>query len=246
MRECCPLLFDMPITRMLRGPRTVAQTGQAIVCAALALEAEIIGRQFEAEFWSADTADISAFVSRAANDGCRGIVSYGFAGGLSPQLRCGDIVVGSEVIGPNGTAQTDDIWSAWLLSTIPGAVYGPIAGADTPISTSVLRNELGLGSGALAVDMESHVIARLAAANRMRFVALRVVIDAAQRNVPFSALGCVSSRGETSRWRLGRLLLQRPSDAPDVMRLWTDWWLASKVLRSCSEVLGDSVRAIEL
>ena len=217
-----------------------------MICAALAVEATLVARYFEQEAWGPGFADLSEFIARAAIDGCRGIVSYGVAGGLSPDLRSGDIVVGSEIVGTSGSGPTDDVWSAWLLSAIPTAMYGPIAGIDFPISERASRNELRLRSGALAVDMESHLIARLAVANSMRFVALRVVIDAAGRNIPPTALACISSNGETSRWRLGRLLLGRPSDTLDVVRLSADWWLARKALLCCSEALGASVRAIEL
>ncbi len=236
----------MPITRLHRGPRTAAQAGRAIICAALALEAEIVERQFERETWGPDIADLSEFIGRAANDGCRGIVSFGVAGGLCPDLRSGDIVVGSQVVGPNGGVPTDDVWSAWLLAAIPTAVYGPIVGIDIPILANAARGELRLRSGALAVDMESHVIARLAAAHALRFVALRVVVDAAARNVPPTALACISRDGEISRWRLSRQLLGRPSDMLDVIKLSADWWLARKALLYCSDVLGASVRAIEL
>lgn len=217
-----------------------------MICAALAVEAELVARHFEQQVWGPGVADLSEFIARAAIDGCRGIVSYGVAGGLGADLQSGDIVVGSEVVGPNGSIATDDVWSAWLLSAMPTAVYGPIAGIDFPISGRATRSELQRRSGALAVDTESHLIARLAAANSMRFVALRVVIDAAGRNIPPTALACISRDGETSRWRLSRLLLGRPSDTLDIIKLWADWWFARKALLYCSEVLGASVRAIEL
>ena len=217
-----------------------------MICAALAIEAELVARYFKQEAWVAGFADLSEFIARAAMDGCRGIVSYGVSGGLWPDLRSGDIVVGSEIIGLNGNALTDDVWSAWLLSAIPTAIYGPIAGIDLPVSARASRGELRLRSGALAVDMESHLIAGLAAANSMRFIAVRVIIDAAGRNIPPTAVACISSDGETSRWRLSRLLLGRPSDALDVIKLSADWWLARKALLYSAEVLGASVRAIEL
>jgi hypothetical protein len=94
--------------------------------------------------------------------------------------------------------------------------------------------------------MESHVIAGLAAIHGLRFVALRVVIDTAACNVPQVALACVSSAGETTRWRLSRLLLGRPSDTLDVLRLCVDWRPARKALLDCSDALLASVRAVEL
>lgn len=217
-----------------------------MVCAALAIEAETVTRHFEREAWGPGFADLSEFIGQAAADGCRGIVSYGVSGGLVPALRSGDIVVGSEIIGPNGSIPTDDLWSAWLLSALPTAVFGPVVGVELPIAALARRSELHLRSGALAADMESHLIARLAAANSMRFVALRVIIDAAGRNIPPTALACISPDGATSRWRVSRLLLGRPWDALDMIRLSADWWLARRALLHCSEVLGASVHAIEL
>jgi len=237
---------DMPVTRLLRGPRTTVQTSWAVICAALALEAEIVERQFEREAWESGAADLSDFIGRAARDGCRGIVSFGLAGGLSPSLRSGDIVVGSEIIGQRESNPTDDLWSAWLLSAIPTAVYGPVAGVDQPILADISRRELWRRSGALVADMESHIVARLATAHALRFVALRVVVDAAGCNVPQVALACASSCGETSGWRLSRLLLGRPSDTLDVIRLCADWRPARKALLLCSNVLLASVHAVEL
>ena len=236
----------MTITTLFQAARTAAQTGQAIICAALALEADIAERQFERQINGLDTADLSNIIGRAVAEGCRGIVSYGLAGALCSDLRAGDIVVGSEIVGSDGRIPTDDFWSAWLLSAIPRAVYGPIAGVDIPIGASAARYELRLRSRALAVDMESHVIARLAAAHALRFIALRVVIDGAGRNIPAAALGCLSDAGEVCGWRLARLLLGRPSDAINVIRLGADWWPARKGLLSCAEALGASVREVGL
>lgn len=236
----------MPITKLLRHPGTAAQAGQALICAALALEAEAAERQFETEPLQAGIADLDEFVGCAAREGCRGMVSYGLAGALYPDMRPGDIVVGSEIVGQTPTIPTDDIWSAWLLSAIPMAMYGPIAGVDQPVLAGPSRDELRMRSGALVADMESHIIARLAAANAMRFVAVRVVIDAVGRNVPPTVLACVASDGETSRWRLSRLLLRRPGDTLDVIKLWADWRPARKALLNCSDVLGASLREIEL
>ncbi len=206
----------------------------------------MVEHQFDKKINGLETADLSNLIGRAVAEGCRGIVSYGLAGGLCSDLRAGDIVVGSEIVGHDGRIPTDDLWSAWLLSAIPRAVYGPIAGVDMPVAASAARYELRLRSRALVVDMESHVIARLAAAHALRFIALRVVIDGAGRNIPAAALACVSDAGEICGWRLARLLAGHPSDALDVIRLGTDWWPARKALLNCAEALGASVREVGL
>jgi hypothetical protein len=156
-------------------------------------------------------------------------------------LRPGDVVIASNVLGRNGNFSTDDGWTAWLLGAIPQALYAPIAGVDSAIAAKAQRRELGRRSGALAVDMESHIIGEFAAKHTMRFVAIRVVIDTVDRRIPQAALACVSSNGETRMAALGRLLVERPADTLDVLRLWADWLSARRALINCCEILSASV-----
>jgi hypothetical protein len=236
----------MPVTKLLMSPETAPQHQRAVICVSLALEAEIVGRQFGAEIDKSNLADLSEIASWAAVAGCRSLVSFGLAGGLAPDLHAGDVVIASGIVGVDGHFPTDANWSGWLLTAIPTAVYAPIAGVDSAITARAQRRELGLRSGALVVDMESHLIGRLAAKHMMRFVAIRVVIDAVDRNVPGAALACVSASGETRMSTLGRLLLKRPADTLDVLRLWADWLPARRALVKCCDVLSASVGQIDV
>lgn len=231
----------MAVTRLLRGPGLLAHSDRVIVCVGLAIEAEIAVRQFSAVVEGPAQDELSEVIGRAADAGCRGIVSFGLAGGLSDQLDPGAIVVASEVVEGKVSFRTDDAWSAWLLSAIPAARYAPLVGVDSAVTVRAARRELETRSGAVAVDMESHTIGRIAAIHRLRFVAVRVVIDAVDRRVPRAALACLSSDGETNLSQLVRLLLARPADTLDFVRLWTDWIPARKALVSCCEVLGTSI-----
>ena len=227
----------MPVTRLLRGPDAVAEAGQAIVCVGLELEADILVKQFATRISGANVAGLSKIVRQ----GCRGFVSFGLAGALSPELRAGDIVVASAIVSGNERFPTDDVWSSRLLSAVPAAIYGPIAGADLAVVARAARGELGLGSGAIAVDTESHIIAGLAAAHLLPLVAIRVVIDPVHRNVPLSALACISNDGATKLSRLARLLLGRPLDALGIIRLCADWRAARAALVKSCEGLGASL-----
>jgi adenosylhomocysteine nucleosidase len=231
----------MPVTRLLKGPERAAEHRQAIICVGLALEAEIIMSQFWAEIAGSNCAELSEIARLASGVGCRSIVSFGLAGGLSPELRSGDVVIASGIVGRNGSFATDDAWSGWLLSAIPTARYAPIAGVDSVIAARPKRRELGIRSGALVADMESHIIGQFAAKHQMRFVAVRVVIESIHRKIPRAALACVSASGETRRSTLGRALLGRPAETLDVLRLWADWMTARKALVNCCEILSASI-----
>lgn len=220
-------------------------TDHALICLGLELETGVATRHFTTADGGIGCANLAHRLERAREAGCRGLVSLGLAGGLCDELSAGDVVVASEVIIAQGRFATDDRWAAELLWALPAAIYGPVAGSDVAITTVGSRRELAQWSGAMAVDMESHLVARAAAAYRMRFVALRVVIDAVNRRVPEAALGCVSCRGETTLSRLGQLLLRRPQDVTAVLRLCADWPRARRSLNECCKALLGCAAAIE-
>jgi 4-hydroxy-3-methylbut-2-enyl diphosphate reductase len=101
----------------------------------------------------------------------------GLCGGLDPAQRPGDVVVASEVVGPGGRVECG---SAGLLAAALERrglrpLLGPVASADHVVQGAE-RARL-LGTGAVAVDMESAWIAA-AAIGGTPFAVLRVVLDA--------------------------------------------------------------------
>ena len=234
----------MAVTKLLRGPQSVARSGQAIICVGLELEANVAARRFQ--IGSSSLADeVTGIGDRAVIADCRGLVSFGVAGGLSSELRSGDVIVASQIVTKNRIFATDDLWSAWLLSAIPNSIYAPLAGLDAAVLAGAARADLGASSGAVAIDTESHTVAEFATRHGMRCVSLRIVIDATHRNVPPVAVACISNDGATEIRQLGRLLLARPADVLDVLLLWIDWLSARKSLIRCCEALDRSVGELE-
>src|SRR5580658_1529699 len=132
--------------------------------------------------------ELEAIADSAVRQGYRGMISFGVAGGLASQLRAGDWIVASSIREEHTVRQTDAVWSRKLLGMIDGAIHAPIVGVDSPIAEPAKKRELHRATGAAAVDMESHVVARVAAKHNLAFAALRVVVDPAHRAVPPAAL----------------------------------------------------------
>ncbi|HEY3712869.1 MAG TPA: 4-hydroxy-3-methylbut-2-enyl diphosphate reductase [Amycolatopsis sp.] len=99
----------------------------------------------------------------------------GIGGGLVPEVRPGDLVVADEVRGPDGAVPVPSApLLAGALRQLGLTVHiGPVLGSDHVV-TERERAELA-GTGALAVDMESH---RLAAAGEP-FAVVRSIVDTA-------------------------------------------------------------------
>jgi len=83
---------------------------------------------------------------------------------------------------------TDRAWARALLDALPGALHAEIIGADAPVAHPLEKRRLHVRTGAVAVDNESHVAARIAAAYRIPFAACRAVIDPAHSELPPAAV----------------------------------------------------------
>src|SRR5690606_36483866 len=94
--------------------------------------------------------------------GCRGIVSFGIAGGLVPHVSPGTCVVARSIVTDSERHDAHLEWSQRLLSMVPGAVHADIAHSSMAVSSARHKQELARVTGAAVVDMESGIAARMA------------------------------------------------------------------------------------
>jgi adenosylhomocysteine nucleosidase len=186
--------------------------------------------------------DLANVIDGAVRQGYRGVISFGVAGGLAAHLRTGDWVVASTVLDAHVPHATDAAWSSSLVATIPGATYAPILGVDAPVAEPAMKRQLHMTTGACAVDMESHVVVRLAAAHGLAFAAVRVIIDPAERTIPPAALLGMRADGSANAWAVLRDLAVRPSQFLSLVRLAVDSFAARAELLRVRRLLGPHFR----
>ncbi|MDB5370081.1 MAG: hopanoid-associated phosphorylase [Roseomonas sp.] len=165
-----------------------------------------------------DPARLEAALDRLAAAGARGIISIGLAGALAPGLRPGHWVVASAILGSGTPLPADPAWAARLAARLPGATRGMLLGTDTMVAEAAQKAALHRSTGAAAVDMESHVAARVAWRHRLPFAAARVISDAADRTLPPAARAGMRPDGEMDLPAVLRALLARPSQLPALIR----------------------------
>lgn len=159
-----------------------------------------------------DHARLEAALDRLA-PGARGILSIGIAGALAPGLRPGDWVVADD--------GTDPGWAARLATLLPGARHGPILGVEAMVAEAAGKAALHRETGALAVDMESHVAARVARRHDLPFAAARAISDAADRTLPPAARVGMRPDGGMDLPAVLRALARDPRQIPALIR--TGW-----------------------
>jgi hopanoid-associated phosphorylase len=174
-----------------------------------------------------DAARLEAALDRLA-PGARGIISIGIAGALAPGLRPGDWVVAEAVLG-DGTIATDAAWAARLAAALPGARLGTMLGQDTMAAEAAEKAALHRATGALTVDMESHVAARVARRHGLPLAAARVVSDAAGRTLPPAARLGMRPDGGMDLPAVLRALLASPGQLPALVRT---GWEAERAFRA--------------
>jgi adenosylhomocysteine nucleosidase len=181
----------------------------------------VVGLQFEARIADGictrvvcrgDVPSLAASLARAITKGCHGLIRLGVAGGLSPDLPPGACVIGSEILCGTTRLMTDRNWSQNLLQVIPDSIYGKIVGVPDPIAYPETKRALYQNTGAVAVDMESHVVASIAAANGLPFIAIRIITDPAKRVLPKVALAAMRPNGTINFAAMLRSLMKHPDD----------------------------------
>ncbi|MPZ40355.1 MAG: phosphorylase [Rhizobiales bacterium] len=185
----------------------------------------------------------SLLQSRVKPD-CRAVISIGIAGGLDPILVPGDVIVATGVAAPDRWHTASPSIArriAARLSNHPKRVImADIAGADSAVLLPSDKRSLRSATGALTVDMESHVAAAFAAQHGLPFAAVRVVCDPAHRALPDLIATALRPDGEVSFGNVFSSLWERPIQLLALPRLARDAAEGFRALRRCRELLGHS------
>lgn len=208
-----------------------------IIVVGLAFEARIAAKSGFPVICAGNGRNLTAALAGATAHGCEGLISFGVAGGLKPELPPGTCVVGREIISGDRCFPTDPRWSEKLLKRLPRALSGVLAGVATPVTTADAKRALHADTGALAVDMESHIVAEAAAQRGLPMAAVRVICDPAARGLPEMAFRSVRADGTTDVVTLLHAIMRRPNHIPAMIRVALDARAARVTLLHCSKLL---------
>lgn len=197
----------------------------------------LAGPDVEVVAGGGDQARLEGEVERLAS-GMRGIISIGIAGALAPGLRPGKWVVATAVSDAGIKLPTDPDWTDRLVSRLPAPERGVLLGVDSVAATVVQKDALRHSSGAIAVDMESHVVARVARRRGLPFVAARVISDAAHRTLPPAARVGMRADGGVDLPAVLRSLMAAPWQLPALIRTGVEAEKAFRALLRGHRLLG--------
>jgi nucleoside phosphorylase len=167
------------------------------------------------------------------------LMSFGIAGALAPHLRPGDVVISTEVVsdGNRWTAEPGFQTRAASLAREISAFDGAVFGANAILATEEEKSRAWRDTGALVVDLESDVVARIASQAGIPFLVARTIADTACRELPPAALIPLSEAGTPNLARVLGSVLRRPQQLATLIRLARETRMALSALAGPAHAL---------
>jgi len=174
--------------------------------------------------------------------GATALLSWGSAGGLAPTLSPGSLVLPVKVIGADQSSySTDPAWHGCLLDRLKGSLdlhQGTLAESVTALKSCTEKKILFERTGAVAVDMESGAVAKVAKEAGVPFMAVRAIADSADMAIPQGSLGALDEFGELNLLRLFKGLIRHPLELFDMIRLGWNFRAAQVTLSKVARLAG--------
>src|SRR5262249_35764119 len=112
------------------------------------------------------------------------VISAGLAGGLQSDLMRGDILMPNAIVGEDGRRLAIDLRVPAGDRPSAGLHVGALLTIDRVAFKADQKRQLGQLHGALAVDMETLGVAEVCQREKQRFLAVRVISDGVDDELP--------------------------------------------------------------
>lgn len=151
------------------------------------------------------------------------LVICGFAGGLSPNLKPGHLLLADRVLDSTSFLLPHSIRTllhAGNLEALPLVIHqGALVTTDRVLIYPQEKRELARQTGAIAVDMETAAAAQVAEAQGVPWLAIRVITDGVEDAMPLDFNRLTDADGNIDRARVVGATLAHPWKIPALIRL---------------------------
>lgn len=163
------------------------------------------------------------------------LISWGCAAALSASLKPGDLVLADKLIDAGNSEMT--VSADWhgdtknRLATIMTVHSGALAESISIVSSSIDKKQLHSVTGAVALDMESIAIAKVASQHALPFIAIRAIVDPVIMSLPLAINYSLNNSGDIMLGKLLLFLLLHPAELPGLIKLGLHFNAAKKTLK---------------
>ncbi len=144
-------------------------------------------------------------------------VSTGFAGGLNPSLRVGDIVVAKELTLRQESPRVRSSRAILEAAVRSGAKLAEILITENHIITKASAKNALSRFGDM-VDMESYHILEMISGTKIPAVTVRAISDASEEDLPLDFSKVLTRNGEVKKIELFLSVARQPNQIPKLLR----------------------------
>ena len=168
------------------------------------------------------------------------LISWGCAAGLTKDLKPGALILADRCIAADHSVYvTDQAWRQQAIDLFVGnsPVVNAIAESSCVVSSSRDKLSLGETTQAVALDMESSAVAKVAKSNGVPFLVVRAIADPVAMDLPSAVRVAMDEDGQIDLVRMMRHLLTHPLELPALIRLGLHFKAAKSTLKKAGHVL---------
>jgi adenosylhomocysteine nucleosidase len=178
-------------------------------------------------------------------EGATRLISWGCAAALVDYLAPGDLILAESLIAENQEILSCD--ADWLSHTKKNLknfslFQESLAESQYIVSTAQAKQQLHDATQAIAVDMESAAIARIAKQHKCPFLLIRSIADPSDMNLPQAIHHAMNPEGRVEIRKLLTFILKKPTEIPGLIHLGLCFGSAKKTLTAIARHLDKIVR----
>ena len=177
----------------------------------------------------------------------QGLISWGMAGALSAQLKSGDLVLPDIIQSTNGKRYlADNTWLNQLQSALNrvsikvhrGLLVETNSVLDSGMEKSAMKDRI---AGAIAADMETAAIMKIARENGIPAIAIRSIVDQIDDQLPVEILRHTDQFGTPRILNILREIIRKPQLLAHLVRLSGAMRAATRTLRSVAASTNETL-----
>jgi adenosylhomocysteine nucleosidase len=170
--------------------------------------------------------------------GANRLISWGCAAALDGEFRSGDLVLANACVDADHVA-IDLNNEAWLVNVKDCLskhshlrIYtGKLAESKNIVASSNDKAKIAEATDAIALDMESVAIAKVALAHGLPFLSIRAIADPVNMDLPKAVSHALNDQGEVNISKLLLYLLLHPAELPGLIKLGLHFHAAKNTLK---------------
>lgn len=180
------------------------------------------------------------------SQGATRLISWGCAGALSDCLQPGTVVLADGLIDAKGVAlAVDAVWYQHVKTALQKLACqenfilrcGELLESKTLVSLSRDKHYKHRQTLAIALDMESIAIAKVAQHHALPFLAIRAIADPVTMDLPKAISHALNQQGDVELGRLLTYLLSHPGDIKGLIILGQHFNAAKRTLKLIAKEL---------